>query len=187
MAASSSSGKISPPDGVISSKRGLTPATKKNNFPEIHTDSVSVAKLNSVCVRCQLSLPGDQHAVGRKSDRAGLWSEEQDRGEHEHLGRRKVRFDRRHLQREASAQQRQRGEDQEFMRNAISNQREDTVRPERDANRRDGGHVGASAARECVRPLRAHAGLMAASDGGITPHEMVRIGMFGVSPYKVLP
>jgi hypothetical protein len=65
-------------------------------------------------------------------------------------------------------------------------ERENTIRPERQSKRRDGGHVEASDSRKCADPFLAHVGLVAASDGSVTPDEMIRVGVFGVSPHQML-
>lgn len=65
-------------------------------------------------------------------------------------------------------------------------EREDAVRGERNADRRDRENVRTSGARQRTGARGAHVRLVTASDGGITPDEMVRAGVFRVAPYEML-
>ena len=129
----------------LSGKSGLTPATKKNNFPEIQTDSVRLPKLKSVWIGVSLRC----HAISTLSAASVIApasgpKSSTDANTNISDGE-KCASTEGTLEREAPAQQRQRGEDQKLMRDAIVDEREDAVRRERDADRRDGGHVGAPA------------------------------------------
>ena len=133
-------------------RAGRRPAARKNSCARRSRPTASGCEIEECLDAASASLPRDQHAVSRERDRACLRPEQEHGREHEHLRRRELCLDRRNFQREASAEQCQRGENQKLPRDTVVHQRGTQYAPSgRRARQRP--DVGASAARAAYRGL----------------------------------